>query len=111
VFTYSQAIVTNLTQRKIKHEENSGESNSVRFDLEETGFVIKPAKVEIGSGYTVAVDHDEYDRPVVDVKIYGAVDMMRVQRELENVFPNVKIRHLNQSSSVSIVEKARRKSK
>jgi hypothetical protein len=103
--------VDSLSQRKIKREESSVEASSAGFDLEETAFVIRPAKVEIGSGYTVAVDYDDHDRPVIDVKTYGTVDMARVQRELENVFPNAKIRHLNRASSVSIIKKAKRKRK
>ena len=95
-----------MSQRKIKREDNP-----VAFDLEETGFVIKPAKVEIGSGYAVAVSHDENDEPVIDVKTYGTVDMSRVQKELGSMFPNMKIRHLNGASPVTVIRKAKRKRK
>jgi hypothetical protein len=98
--------VVSLTQRKSKRDDDS-----VGFDLEETRFVLEPVSVEIGSGYTVAFGCDENDKPVVDVKTFGTVDMATVQRELESVFPNVRIRHLNHESSVAVVKKTRKKRK
>lgn len=100
------AKVCGLSQRKIKREDNSG-----AFDLEEASFVVKPAKVEIGSGYAVAVGHDENDEAILDVKTYGIVDMARIHSELETLFPNTKIRHLAEKSSVAVVKKTKRKRK
>ena len=95
-----------MSQRKIKREDSSG-----TFDQDETDFVIKPEKVEIGSGYAVAVSHDERDEPVIDVKTYGTVDMSRVQKELGNMFPNVRIRNLNGASPVTVIRKAKKRRK
>jgi hypothetical protein len=98
--------VHKLSQRRTKVEENSA-----KFDLEETSFAITPAKVEIGSGYSVAVGYDENNEPIVNVKTYGTVDMVKVQRELEDLFPSARIRHLNPASSVAVFKKGKKKRK
>jgi len=93
-----------LSQRRTKHEDTS-----CRFDIEETGFTVEPAEVEIGSGYSVVCDHDDNDEPVVNVRTYGTVDIAKVQRELASLFPDAKIRHLNPGSSVVVIKKAKKK--
>jgi hypothetical protein len=98
--------VGSLSQRKIKREDSP-----VAFDLEETGFAVKPAKVEIGSGYAIAVGYDENDEPVIDVKTYGTVNMSSVRKELGSLFPNAKIRHLNGASPVTVIRKTKRRRK
>lgn len=98
--------MVSLTQRKSKRDDDS-----VGLDSEETRFVLEPVSVEIGSGYTVVLGCDENGKPVVDVKTFGTVDMATVQKELESVFPNVRIRHLNHESSVAVVKKTRKKRK
>jgi hypothetical protein len=97
-------VVHRLSQRKTKHEETS-----CHFDLEETGFTITPSKVEIGSGYSVALDRDENDEPTVNVKTYGTVDIAKVQRELGSLFPNARIRHVNPGSSTVVIKKDKKK--
>jgi hypothetical protein len=98
--------VLKLSQRRTKHEETSA-----KFELEETDFAIIPAKVEIGSGYSVAFDHDENNEPILNVKTFGTVDMAKVQRELEGLFPSARIRHLNPASSVTLIKKGKKKRK
>jgi hypothetical protein len=93
-----------LSQRKTKHEETS-----CHFDVEETGFTITPAKVEIGCGYSVALGHDENDEPTVNVRTYGTVDMAKVQRVLGSLFPNARIRHVNLGSSTVVIKKDKKK--
>lgn len=93
-----------MSERKIRREDSS-----VAFDLEETGFAVKPAKVDIGSGYAVALGYDENDAAIVNVKTYGNVDVAKVHRELEKLFPNAKIIHSSQKSSVAVVRKHKRK--
>lgn len=95
-----------MSQRKTKREDISSE-----FDLEEAGFAVKPAKVEIGSGYAVALGYDENDEAIVDVKTYGVVDLAKLRKELETLFPHARIRHSAQKSSVAVVKKAKRKRK
>jgi hypothetical protein len=68
-------------------------------------------RVEIGSAYAVAVGYDENNEPVVDVKTYGTVDMAKVRRELESLFPNARIRHLNRASSVALIRREKKKRK
>ena len=79
------------------------------MDSEEIGFVLEPTQVEVGSGYTVSVNYDENEKPIIDVKTYGKVDFAKMRREIERVFPNAEIRHLNQPLSVAIVKKHKRK--
>jgi hypothetical protein len=98
--------VLKLSQRRTKHEETSA-----KIDLEETDFAITPAKVEIGSGYSVAVGYDENNEPILNVKTFGTVDVVKVQRELEDLFPSARIRHLNPASSVALIKKSKKKRK
>ena len=93
-----------MTERKIKREDNT-----VAFDLEEAGFTVKPAKVDIGSGYAVALGYDENDEAIVNVKTYGNVDVAKVHRELERLFPNAKIKHSEQKPSVAVIRKHKKK--
>jgi len=94
-----------MPERKHKHEPRS----SIKLDSEELGFVLEPTQIEVGSGYTISVSYDENEKPLVDVKTYGEVDMSKIRREIERVFPNSQIRQLNQTGSVTVVRKRRRK--
>lgn len=94
-----------MPKRKSKLERES----FVELDTEEVGFVLEPTEVEVGSGYTISVNYDEDDKPVIDVKTYGEVDAAKIRREIEKVFPNAHIRRLNQTRSVTVVKKRRRK--
>lgn len=96
-----------MAERKNKRDSE----NLVELDSEDTGFVLEPAQVEVGSGYTVSVDYDENEKPVLDVKTYGEVDITKLRREIERIFPNARIRQLDQSQSVAIVKKRKRKNK
>jgi len=96
-----------MAERKSKRESE----NPVELDSEELGFVLEPTQVEVGSGYTVSVSYDENEKPIVDVKTYGEVDVTKLRREIERAFPNAKIRQLNQTRSVAIVKKRKRKPK
>jgi len=94
-----------MAERKSKRESE----NPVELDSEELGFVLEPTQVEVGSGYTVSVSYDENEKPIVDVKTYGEVDTAKLRREIERAFPNAKIRQLNQTRSIAIVKKRKRK--
>jgi len=96
-----------MAERKSKRESE----DHVELDSEELGFVLEPTQVEVGSGYTVSVTYDENEKPIVDVKTYGEVDVTKLRREIERAFPNAKIRQLNQARSVAIVKKRKRKPK
>lgn len=76
---------------------------------EEAAFVLEPTQVEVGSGYTVSVRYDENEKPIIDVKTYGEVDITKLRREIERAFPNAQIRRLKQTQSVTIVKKRKRK--
>jgi len=92
-----------------KHKRES--ENLIELDSEELGFVLEPAQVEVGSGYTVSVSYDENEKPVIDVKTYGEVDIAKLRKEIERMFPNAQIRQLDQAQSVTIVKKRKRKPK
>ena len=80
-------------------------------ETEENGFVLEPAQLEVGAGYTVCVHYDEDDKPIVNLKTYGHVDMQRVRREILRVFPNAQIRQLSQSRTTTIVRKRGKRKK
>lgn len=77
--------------------------------LEDEGILVEPAQVELGSGYTVAVFDDEQETPVVDIKIFGHVDLEQVRREIEEAFPNVQIRQWKQTQTVLVGKKTKKK--
>lgn len=90
-----------MPERKDKRQRES----LIEFDAEESGFVLESTQVEVGSGYAISVNYDENEKQVVDVKTYGEVDTAKIRGEIERVFPNAQIRHLNQKGSVTIVKK------
>jgi len=94
-----------MAERKQKRTPHG----SIELETEETGFILEPTQVEVGSGYTVSVSYDENEKPIIDVKTYGEVDVTKVRRDIEKVFPNAQIRQLNQTHSVTIVKKRKRK--
>jgi hypothetical protein len=94
-----------MTERKHKRASE----DVVEIDAEETGFILEPAQVEVGSGYAIAVSYDENENPVVDIKTYGQVNLAQVRREIERTFPNAQIRQLNQARSVTVVKTGKAK--
>jgi len=94
-----------MAERKNKRESES----LIQADSEEAGFVLEPTQVEVGSGYTISVNYDENEKPIVDVKTYGEVDITKLRREIERLFPNAQIRQLNQTQSVTIVKKCKKR--
>ena len=76
---------------------------------EDAGILLEPAQIELGSGYTLSVSYDESERPVVDIKTYGQVDLVRLRREIEGVFPNARIRQKGQPQTVTVARKNARK--
>jgi hypothetical protein len=94
-----------MPERKHKREPES----LIELDSEELGFVLEPTQIEVGSGYTISVSYDENEKQIVDVKTYGQVDIAKIRRDIEQAFPNAKIRQLNQTRSVTIVKRRKRK--
>ena len=76
---------------------------------EDAGILLEPTQIELGSGYTLAVSYDENERPVVDIKTYGQVDIARLRKEIEGLFPNAQIRQKEQSHTVIVAKKNKRK--
>ena len=94
-----------MAEKKHKRESNA----FIELDSEELGFVLEPTQVEVGSGYTLSVSYDEDEKPIINVKTYGEVNIAKLRKEIEKVFPNAKIRQLNQTQTVTIVKKRKRK--
>lgn len=97
-----------MAERKHKRGTESLAEVECNDDL---GFVLEPTKIEVGSGYTLCVRYDENEKPVVDVKTYGEVDLTKLRTEIERAFPNAQIRQLIQTQSVTIVKKHKKKNK
>jgi hypothetical protein len=100
---FYKGVVT-LAERKAKRDLEVAE-----VDHEECGFIIEPKQVEVGSGYTISVDYDENEKQIINVKTYGEVDVKKIRKEIERVFPNAHIRQLNQVHSVAVVKKRKKK--
>jgi hypothetical protein len=93
-----------LTERKHKRV-----SEGVAEIDEDSCSVLEPAQIELGSGYTLAVSYDENERPIVDIKTYGQVDLARLRREIQGIFPNAQIRHKTRPQTVTVAKKNKRK--
>lgn len=94
-----------MPERRRRYERES----CIEFESEELGFILEPKQVEIGSGYSVSISYDENEKPTIEVKTYGEVDVPKMRREIKRMFPNVQIRQLVQAGSVAVVKKPRRK--
>jgi hypothetical protein len=95
-----------MAERKHKRETESAE-----VECEDLGFVLEPTKIEVGSGYTLCVRYDENEKPVIDVKTYGQVDLSKLRTDIQRSFPNALIRQLNRSESVTVVKKREKRKK
>jgi len=96
-----------MPERKRRREPE----NLIEIDREELGFVLEPTQVEVGSGYAISVSYDEDENPIIDVKTYGEVDIAKLRKDIERVYPNAQIRQLSQTRSVTVVKKRKSKSK
>jgi hypothetical protein len=96
-----------MAERKHKRESDG----LVETDVEESGFILEPAQVEIGSGYALSVSYDEHDKPIVAVKTYGEVDISKLRREIEKAFPHAQIRQIGQRPSIILAKKNKKKRK
>ena len=94
-----------MAEKKHKREPNS----LIELDTEELSFVLEPTQIEVGSGYALSVSYDEDEKPIIDVKTYGEVNIAQIRKEIEKLFPNAQIRQLNQTQTVTIVKKRKRK--
>ena len=102
--THLNSSVINMAERKHKRETEDVESD-------EEGFILEPTQLEIGSGYTLSVNYDENEKPIINVKTYGQVDVIKLRREIEKLFPNAQINQLDQGHSITVVKKCKAKSK
>jgi hypothetical protein len=95
-----------MAERKHKRE-----TENLDLECDDLGFVLEPTKIEVGSGYALCIRYDENEKPIIDVKTYGEVNIPKLRAEIERNFPNAQIHQLNQIQSVAIVKKRKGKSK
>jgi hypothetical protein len=93
-----------LAERKSKREVHI-----VEVEPEETSFILEPTQVEVGSGYTLSINYSEDEKPIVNIKTYGKVDLTQIRREIERLFPNAQIRQAIPTQTVAIVKKGKSK--
>jgi len=93
-----------MLEPKSKREENG-----IEMETDDSGIVLEPTQVELGSGYAVSVRYDEKDEPIVDVKTYGKVDVSKMLKDIARVYPHAQINHWNQPPSVKIARKQQKK--
>jgi hypothetical protein len=94
-----------MAERKHKRETES------EVDIDESGFILEPTQVEVGSGYTLSINYDENENPIINIKTYGHVDMPKIRKEIEKLFPNAKITQQDQSCAITVSKKHKRKNK
>jgi hypothetical protein len=58
---------------------------------------LEPARLELGSGYTLSVRYDEHQEAIVFVKTYGRVNLGKLREEIERIFPNAQIQQEGRS--------------
>jgi hypothetical protein len=93
-----------MAERKHKR----GSEDIAELD-DDAGILVEPAQIELGSGYTLAVSYDENQRPIVDIRTYGQVDLAQLRKEIEGAFPNAQIRQKEQSCTMITAKKSNRK--
>lgn len=96
---------------ELSDQKNKREPDAPELSTEESGFEIEPAQIEIGSGYTLQISCDENEKPIIDVKTYGKIDMQKLRRDIERTFPNAQIRQMNQTSCVTVSKRGKKKPK
>jgi hypothetical protein len=89
-----------------KHKHVSIETPELDNDA---GILLEPAQIELGLGYTLAVSYDENERPLVDLKTYGHVDLAQLRKEIERIFPNAQIRQRMVTQTVTVAKKCKKK--
>lgn len=93
-----------MAERKSKREIHIAE-----VEPEETSFILEPTQVEVGSGYTLSINYNESETPIVNIKTYGKVDLTQIRKEIERLFPNAQIRQTIPTQTVTVVKKGKSK--
>jgi len=93
-----------MAERKHKR----GSEDIAELD-EDAGILLEPTQIELGSGYTLSVSYDENQKPIVDIKTYGQVDLALLRKEIKGVFPNARIRQKEQSQTMMASKKNKTK--
>jgi hypothetical protein len=86
-----------------------GSEDITELGAENSGILLEPAPIGLGSAYSLAVGHDENEKLVVDIKTYGQVNIMWLRREIKRIFPNAQIRQKGQQQVVTVAKKNKRR--
>lgn len=79
------------------------------YEDQESFFTLEPTPVEVGVGYSVAIDYDDEGREVLQVKTYGKIDKRQVLQEIRRRYPNATIYGLEGTSSIKVCRSSNRK--
>jgi hypothetical protein len=81
-----------LMSATIRKSKPSSVHTAEEEQVEETGFLLEPSKVEVGAAYMLKIDYDQQDNQIVNIKTYGKVDLAKIKQEIQKVFPEAQIR-------------------
>jgi CYTH domain-containing protein len=95
----------------IDRERKPTVANSVWLNTAEEKLELKPNQIEVGSGYTVRINRDENDVPVLDITTYGEVDTDKLRRELQRAFPEIHIRRISPTTSGTVMRARKTRTK
>jgi len=90
-----------------KNKRTTEEPSSMGIEQEQAEFTLEPAKIQIGSAYTLTVNYD-HETPIVNVKTYGKIDTQKMRQEILKAFPNAEIR-TDKPKTITIAKKNVRK--
>jgi hypothetical protein len=79
------------------------------YEDQESFFTLEPVAVEVGVGYSVAVDYDEEGKEIVQVKTYGKIDRRQVLQELKRRYPKAVIQGLEEASTIKVSKSSSKK--
>jgi hypothetical protein len=86
----------------IDQEKKPTVAKSIWLSTTDEKLELKPSQIEVGSGYTVKINRDENDMPVLDIKTYGEVDTNRLRKELQRAFPEIQIHRINPMTTATV---------
>jgi len=95
----------------MSEHKHKRESVNITETDEDSNIVLEPAQIELGSGYTLAVSYDENQKPIIEVKTYGHINLAQLQKEIEALFPDAQIRRKENSQTLIATRNNARKRK
>lgn len=72
------------------------------YEDQEGFYILEPIPVELGTGYSLSISHDEEGEEILQVKTYGKLDRKELLRELRYKYPKAKIEGLKEASIIKV---------